>query len=188
MPARGRDLERGLRRRPEQQIVDHRLVGVGDVGDRRWQRVHDMEVRNREQLRPPLRPPPPYRCPLALRTMPVAAAVVADDGVPARSVLAARNMAAERRCSAAFDRRHHLHLAEADVPRVGATPRGAVVAEDVRNLQSWTLHDPRRHADGSPWPRRPGLLPGFWAGDLGSFLSSSSGLTTAEIMPVATRA
>src|SRR5580693_10243074 len=50
---------------------------------------------------------------------------------------------AERRCSAAFDRRHHLHLAEADVPRAGATPRGAVVAEDVRNLQSWTLHDPR---------------------------------------------
>src|SRR6202795_3369830 len=40
-------------------------------------------------------------------------------------------------------RGRHLHLAEADVPRVGATPRGAVVAEDVRNLQSWTLHDPR---------------------------------------------
>src|SRR5271165_3642080 len=54
------------------------------------------------------------------------AAVVADDGVPARSVLAARNMAAERRCSAAFDRRHHLHLAEADVPRVGAKVGGQV--------------------------------------------------------------
>jgi hypothetical protein len=80
---------------------------------------------------------------LALRTMPVAAAVVADDGVPARSVLAARNMAAERRRPAALDRTHDLHLAEADVPRVGATPRGAVVAEDVRNLQRWTLHDPR---------------------------------------------
>src|ERR1700675_2833278 len=102
-----------------------------------------MEVRNREQLGLALDQPLACRCPLALRTMPVAAAVVADDGVPARSVLAARNMAAERRCSAAFDRRHHLHLAEADVPRVGATPRGAVVAEDVRTLQSWTLHDPR---------------------------------------------
>ena len=139
-------------RRPEQQIVDHRLVGVGDVGDRRWQRVHDMEVRNREQLGLALGQPLACRCPLALRTMPVPAAVVADDGVPARaSVLAARNMAAEPRCSAAFDRRHHLHLAEADVPRVGATPRGAVVAEDVRNLQSWTLHDPR------PLRRQPPL-------------------------------
>ena len=46
MPACGRDLERGLRRRLEQQIVDHRLVGVGDVGDRRRQRVDNMEVRN----------------------------------------------------------------------------------------------------------------------------------------------
>jgi tetratricopeptide (TPR) repeat protein len=45
-----------------------------------------------------------------------------------------------------------------------------------------------RYADGSPWPRRPGLLPGFWAADLGGLLSSSSGLTTPEIMPVATRA
>src|SRR5208283_1028498 len=45
-----------------------------------------------------------------------------------------------------------------------------------------------RYADGSAWPRRPGLLPGFWAGDLGSFLSSLIGLTTPEIMPVATRA
>src|SRR5271165_1533517 len=67
------------------------------------------------------------------------AAVVADDGVPARSVLAARNMAAERRCSAAFDRRHHLHLAEADVPRVGATPRGAACdrGKDAR-LRRWS--------------------------------------------------
>src|SRR6202795_2469238 len=111
-----------------------------------------MEVRNREQLGLALDQPLACRCPLALRTMPVAAAVVADDGVPARSVLAARNMAAERRCSAAFDRRHHLHLAEADVPRVGATPRGAVVAEDVRRPGRLPLGPP---TDSRTAKRRP---------------------------------
>src|ERR1700693_4848814 len=55
-------------------------------------------------------------------------------------------------------RRSDLHLAEADVPRVGATPRGAVVAEDVRNLQSWTLHDPR--------PLRRRLTPATSSGPL----------------------
>jgi len=45
---------------------------------------------------------------------------------------------AERRGAAALDGRHHLHLAEAHVTRVGVTPGGAVIAEDVRDLQSWT--------------------------------------------------
>ena len=55
-------------------------------------------------------------------------------------VLAARDMTAERQRAAALDRTHHLHLVEADVARVGNTPRRTMVAEDVRDLQSWTRH------------------------------------------------
>jgi hypothetical protein len=72
--------------------------------------------------------------------VPVAAAIVGDDGVSALLVLAAPDMAAERRGAAALDRARHLHLAEADVPGVGLPPRGPVVAEDIRDLQLWTGH------------------------------------------------
>ena len=91
------------------------------------------------------------------------------------AVLAARDVAAESRRAAALDGAHHLHLAEAHVAAVGVTPRGAVVAEDVRDLQSGTGHD-----------RRRGYAGGFgrlWR--LGG-VSRSSGLITARIMLVAT--
>ena len=42
-----RDRERGLGRGFEQQVVDHRLVLIGDVGDCGRQRVHHMKVRHR---------------------------------------------------------------------------------------------------------------------------------------------
>ena len=71
--------------------------------------------------------------------MPVAAAVVGDDGV--RTVLAARDMAAKRRRAAALDCAHHLHLVEADVAGIGTAPRRPVVAEDIYRLlsQSFSL-------------------------------------------------
>jgi hypothetical protein len=50
-------------------------------------------------------------------------------------------MTPERRRAAALDRAHHLHLAEAHMTGVGATPGGAEVAEDIRDLQSWTRHE-----------------------------------------------
>ena len=56
------------------------------------------------------------------------------------AVLAACDMAAEGCRAAALDGAHHLELVEADVAAVGVTPRGPVVAEDVRDLQSWTGH------------------------------------------------
>jgi hypothetical protein len=65
--------------------------------------------------------------------MPVAAAVIGDDRVGA--AFASRDMAAERRGAATLDGRHHLHLVEADVTGVGATPSRSVVAEDIRDLQ-----------------------------------------------------
>ena len=65
--------------------------------------------------------------------MPITAAVIGDLRVQA--VLAAHDMAAERRRAATLDRRHHLQLAEADVTCIGFTPGGPVVAEDIRDLQ-----------------------------------------------------
>ena len=133
------DCEQRLRGCLEQQIVDHALVGVGDVADGRWQREDDVEVGHREQLALALFHPLSGRGSLALRAMPVAAAVVGDDGVAA--VLAARDVPAESRRAAALDGRHHLHLGKAHVTGIGVTPSGTVVAEDVRDLQSRTGHN-----------------------------------------------
>src|SRR5882672_2108138 len=80
--------------------------------------------------------------------MPVAAGVVGDLGMAARCVLAARDMAAERRCTTALDRTHHLQLVEAHMPAVGLTPSRTVVAENVRDLQSWSSHGRRRYGAG----------------------------------------
>src|SRR5258708_19020160 len=46
----GRDPEHRLRRGLEQQIVDHGLVLVGDVANRRRQSEDDVDVGNREQF------------------------------------------------------------------------------------------------------------------------------------------
>ena len=135
----GRDREHGVGRDLEQQVVDHALVLVGDVADGRWQREDDVEVGHREQLALALFHPLSGRGSLALRAMPVAAAVVGDDGVAA--VLAARDVPAESRRAAALDGRHHLHLGKAHVTGIGVTPSGTVVAEDVRDLQSRTGHN-----------------------------------------------
>src|SRR5450631_4440649 len=80
--------------------------------------------------------------------MPVAAGVVGDLGMAARRVLAARDMAAERRRATALDRTHHLQLVEAHMPAVGLTPSRTVVAENVRDLQSWSSHGRQRYGCG----------------------------------------
>jgi len=69
------------------------------------------------------------------------AGVVGNDGMCA--VLAARDMAAQRRGAAALDCRHHLQLVEADVAGVGVTSRRPVVAEDIRDLQHRAGHSRR---------------------------------------------
>ena len=88
--------------------------------------------------------------------VPVAAAIVGDDGV--RAVLASRDVAAKRRGAAALDCAHHLHMVEADVPGIGSAPRRPAVAEDVGDLQHWTGHScqPLRRQLGFPAP--PGLF------------------------------
>src|SRR5215831_4689363 len=69
----GRDGDHGLGRGLEQDVVDHGLVVVGDVGDLGRQREDDVEVRNRQQLFLALGKPLARRRSLALRAMPVAA-------------------------------------------------------------------------------------------------------------------
>jgi hypothetical protein len=98
----------------------------------------------------------------------------------ARRVFAARDMAAERRRAAALDRTHHLQLVEAHMAAVGLTPGGTVIAEDVRDLQSWSNHGRRRyHAGGFSVSRFARLRRGAFR--------SSSGLSILAINPIATR-
>jgi hypothetical protein len=59
------------------------------------------------------------------------------------AVLTALDMAAEGRRAALLDGCHHLELAEADVPSIGSSPGGAVVMEDVGDLQPWAAHGRR---------------------------------------------
>jgi hypothetical protein len=97
-----------------------------------------VEVADGQQLGLALCEPLPCGRRLALGAMPVAAAVVRDNRV--RAALAARDMPAECRRAAALDRTHDLHLVEADMARIGATPRRPVVAENIRDLQRWAGH------------------------------------------------
>ena len=98
----------------------------------------------------------------------------------ARRVLAACDMAAERHRTAALDRTHHLQLVEAHMAAVGLAPGGTVVAEDVRDLQSWSSHERRRYCAGGFSVSRFARL------RRGAF-RPASGLSILEIIPIATR-
>src|SRR5262252_482219 len=126
------DREGRVGSRLEQEIVDHLLVLIGDIGDRCRQGVDDMEVRDRQQLCLALGQPLTRGCRLAPRAVSITATAVRDDGVAALLVLAARNIATERRRAAALDRTHDLQLLQADMATVGFTPSGTVVAENPR--------------------------------------------------------
>jgi hypothetical protein len=65
-----------------------------------------------------------------------------------RAVRAARDMSAERRRAAALDRSHHLQLVAADVTGIGLPPCRSVIAEDIRDLQSWSSHNRERYCAG----------------------------------------
>src|SRR6202140_2796525 len=112
--------------------------------------------------------------------MPVATGVVGDLGMAARRVLAARDMAAERRRAAALDRTHHLQLVEAHMPAVGLTPGRTVVAENVRDLQRWWTHGRRRYGAGGS------ALSRFARRRRGA-RKPSRGLSILAISPIATR-
>ena len=69
-----RNRHHGLGTRLEQQIVDYRLVLIGDLGDRRRHGEHHMVIRDRQQVGLPLGQPLLGRRALALRAMPIATA------------------------------------------------------------------------------------------------------------------
>ena len=188
----GGDGEHGLGRGLEQDAVDCGPVLVGYIGDLSRQREHDVEVRHRQQLGLALGEPFLGRRPLALRAVPVAAAVVGDDGV--RTLLAACDMAAERCRAAVLDRTHDLHLVEADVPGVGSAPRRPMVAEDIRDLQRWTGHVRgllgRRRVFRGLWGL-PRLLARLrqqveWAGDSGDQAGGDTRVARCRIQFVVT--
>ena len=56
------------------------------------------------------------------------------------ALLAECDVSAESRRTATLNGRHHLQLLEAHVTGVGLTPSGPMIAEDIRDLQSWTGH------------------------------------------------
>ena len=131
----GRDGDQGFGGGFEQQVIDDRFVLVGDVGDRSRQGEDDMEIGHRQQLSSAVGEPLLGSGGLALWAMPIATGVVRDAQVGAG--FAALDMTAQRRRSAALDRRHDLELAEAHMAGVRRTPGRPPVAEDVRHLDRW---------------------------------------------------
>jgi hypothetical protein len=147
----GGDRQQRFGRCLEQQVIEHCLVVIRDVGDRGRQGEDEVEVGHGQEIGFALRQPVRRGGSLAFGAVAVAAGVVGDLGVAA--VLTSRDMATESRGAAALDRRHHLELAEAHVTGVGGTPRSPVVAEDVRDLQPGAAHGRRVRPPVSAAPR-----------------------------------
>ena len=127
-----RDGDQGVGGGFEQQIIDDRLVVIGDVGDRPRQSEDDVEVRHRQEFGLARGQPLLGSGGLALWAMPITAGIVGNAQV--RAVLAAFDMPTQRRRSATLDRRHDLELAEAHMAGVGGTPSRPAMAENVRHL------------------------------------------------------
>jgi len=85
----------------EQDAVDHGLVVIGKIGDRRRHCEHDVVIGHGQEFGLAIGQPLLGSRGLALRTVPVAAGVVRDAQVGAG--LTAFDMTAQRRGSAALD-------------------------------------------------------------------------------------
>ena len=105
----GGDRHQRFGRRLEQQVINRCLIVIGDIGDGGRQREHEVIIGNRQEFGFPLGEPGSGRRALTPWAMAVATRVVRDGLVGA--VLAAHNMAAERRGPAVLDRRHDFQLA-----------------------------------------------------------------------------
>ena len=117
----------------EQQIVDDRLVLPGDVGDLGRQREDDVEIADRQQVGLALGQPGLCGGGLTLRAVAIAAGIVGDPEIAA--VIAAIDVAAQRRRAAALNRRHHFQLGEAKTPCLGETVVGTHAPEDIGDLR-----------------------------------------------------
>ena len=133
MPGIGGDGQHGLGRRLEQQIIDHRFVLQGDVGDLGRQCEDDMEIPDWQQIGFALGQPGPCGSALAFGTMPVAATVIGDPLMAA--VRAGLDVTPKGGGAAMLDRRHHLQLMQAQMSgMVGPIGRSGST-EDVGDLE-----------------------------------------------------
>src|SRR3546814_13677522 len=99
----GSDGQHRRRSRPEQEIIDHRLVVERDVGHLGGQREDDMEIADREKVGLAGLKTCSRRSALALGAVTVTAAVNGEDALAA--ALAGPDMAATRRGPALPDPR-----------------------------------------------------------------------------------
>jgi hypothetical protein len=164
--------QHGVRGGLEQEVIDHRLVLVGDGSDLGGQRENDVKIGDLQQLGLALRHPRERLAALALGTVAVATTAVRDHRVAALGVLATRHIAAERRRAAGLDRAHQLQLCVANVPAVGLKPSGAEVAEDPATSRAGRCMSAPSYFRASLWGR------------IG--VNRSSGLLTLRIILVAT--
>jgi hypothetical protein len=151
VPGIGGDREQRFGRRAEQEVVNHRLVLVGDGSDLGRQREDHVEIADRQQVSLAGRQPIRRRRTLTLWAMAVATRVVGDAAVAA--ILAALDMPAERGRAALLDRRHHLELTEADMPGIGSAPVGSMAMKDLCDLQPWAAHGRRTKPPVAASPR-----------------------------------
>src|SRR6266853_1387229 len=134
MPGIAGNLAQRLGRGSEQDGVDRLLVLERDLGHRRRQRKHDMEVRHRQQLGLASLQPFGAGLALALRAMPVAAGIIgAADQPTIRADLA---VAAERRRPTEPDSTHHAPLDTAEMTIMRMAIDVTMVAEDIRHFQT----------------------------------------------------
>src|SRR5215472_5588031 len=145
-----------LRRRPEQDIVNH-----GDLDVRRHGE-HDLEIRHVEQFRLPVSNPLGACQPLALRTVSVTTRVVGDTLMT--TIAATFDVTAERCRAAVFDP-DHCTAARAGKRRSVLLPRSRPeAAEHVRHFEPLARHGQAvRRVSGWPlWLSRSARLPADW--------------------------
>ena len=105
---------------------------IGDLRDLGGQREDDVEILHRQQVLGAGLHPVTRGGSLTLWAVSVLAGIISDVMVAAFG--ATGHMPAERFGSAGLNRRHHLQLREADMPRIGLSPRRAVGTEDISDL------------------------------------------------------
>src|SRR5262245_27198461 len=133
-----RNLLERLRCGFEEKAVDDLLVLVGDGGNLLRQREDHMKVLHWQQIGLARLQPSACGRSLAGRTMPIPAAAVGYLSMPA--LLAAPNVASERRRAAGLDRAHDAALAAIEVAGIGLAIGLAVAVQDFRHLKGGTSH------------------------------------------------
>jgi hypothetical protein len=132
-----------LGRRPKQDVMDNGLVLQRDAGDRRWHGEYEMKAR--KQLALAIGQPLGAGETLALWAETVTAGVVGNAGLTA--IIAALDIAAERRGPANLNRRHDAALSGSQATGLIGAVGGTMGAEDIRHLKrgSHTGRSARRH-------------------------------------------